>query len=172
MTGGIPCVGRWVFKLRTHRPREGLTVSGLPLHGHWVFNRATYRPWEGVRTVFAISIFRAVIEGLNVFDVLFTKLISLQHSLPSFLFTTLSFATLVHFLSSCTIKEWFRKVRESETRIEEIRNDDGRKQTGLFNGLFPYLRNRNRLSRQAKKMTEDVKMLIDESSKFNEVAFG
>ncbi|KAL2336509.1 hypothetical protein Fmac_010955 [Flemingia macrophylla] len=70
-----------------------------------------------------------------------------------------------------TVKEWFRKVREYETRIEEIRNDEGHKVTGLFNGLFPYLRNRHRLSRQAKKMTEDVKTLIDESSKFNEVAF-
>ncbi|KAL2336508.1 hypothetical protein Fmac_010954 [Flemingia macrophylla] len=70
-----------------------------------------------------------------------------------------------------TVKEWFRKVREYETRIEEIRNDEGHKETRLFNGLFPYLRNRHRLSRKAKKMTEDIKMLIDESSKFNEVAF-
>ncbi|KAL2336514.1 hypothetical protein Fmac_010960 [Flemingia macrophylla] len=70
-----------------------------------------------------------------------------------------------------TVKEWFRKVREYETRIEEIRNDEGHKETGLFNGLFPYLRNRHRLSRQAKEMMENAKTLIDESSKFNEVAF-
>nr|KYP47023.1 Disease resistance protein At4g27190 family [Cajanus cajan] len=72
-----------------------------------------------------------------------------------------------------TVKDWFQKVDEFETRMEGFGNDEGHRKTGLSlsNGLFLYLRNRHRLSRQAKKMTEDVRKLLDESSKFNEVSY-
>lgn len=71
------------------------------------------------------------------------------------------------------VKEWFQKVDEFETRMKGFENDEGHRKTGLSlsNGLFLCLRNRHRLSRQAKKMTEDVRKLSDESSKFNEVSF-
>ncbi|TKY63988.1 Disease resistance protein RPS2 [Spatholobus suberectus] len=70
-----------------------------------------------------------------------------------------------------TVNEWFLKVSEFEIKVEEFGNDEGHRKTGLSNGLFAYLRNRHRLGRQAKEMAEDVKKLIDESFKFNEVAY-
>lgn len=41
----------------------------------------------------------------------------------------------------------------------------------MSNGLFAYLRNRHRLGREAMEMAEDVKKLMNESTKFNEVAY-
>ncbi|KAL3009019.1 hypothetical protein AAZX31_07G062800 [Glycine max] len=71
------------------------------------------------------------------------------------------------------VKEWSRKVDEFKTELEKFRNDEGHTKTGLSNVLFlfPYFWNRHRLGRQAKKMAEIVKILIDESAKFNEVSY-
>ncbi|KAG5021819.1 hypothetical protein JHK85_018161 [Glycine max] len=71
------------------------------------------------------------------------------------------------------VKEWSRKVDELKTELEKFRNDEGHRKTGLSNVLFlfPYFWNRHRLGRQAKKMAEIVKNLIDESAKFNEVSY-
>ncbi|KAL3008978.1 hypothetical protein AAZX31_07G061100 [Glycine max] len=71
------------------------------------------------------------------------------------------------------VKEWSRKVDEFKTEVEKFRNDEGHRKTGLSNVLFlfPYFWNRHRLGRQAKKMAERVKNLIDESAKFNEVSY-
>ncbi|TKY63981.1 disease resistance protein [Spatholobus suberectus] len=64
------------------------------------------------------------------------------------------------------VKNWFEKVEEFTTDNQKFQNDEGRKKTQWYN-----LMNRYRLGKQAKKMAEDVKKLIDESSKFNEVAY-
>ncbi|KAG4400471.1 hypothetical protein GLYMA_07G065600v4 [Glycine max] len=71
------------------------------------------------------------------------------------------------------VKEWSRKVDEFKTELEKFRNDEGHTKTGLSNVLFlfPYFWNRHRLGRQAKKMAEIVKNLIDESAKFNDVSY-
>jgi len=71
------------------------------------------------------------------------------------------------------VKEWSREVDELKTKQEKFRNDEGHTKTGLSNVLFlfPYFWNRHRLGRQAKKMVERVKNLIDESTKFNEVSY-
>ncbi|KAL3009011.1 hypothetical protein AAZX31_07G062400 [Glycine max] len=71
------------------------------------------------------------------------------------------------------VKVWSRKVDEFKTELEKFRNDEGHTKTGLSNVLFlvPYFWNRHRLGRQAKKMAEIVKNLIDESAKFNEVSY-
>ncbi|RZC01728.1 Disease resistance protein [Glycine soja] len=71
------------------------------------------------------------------------------------------------------VKVWSRKVDELKTELEKFRNDEGHTKTGLSNVLFlvPYFWNRHRLGRQAKKMAEIVKNLIDESAKFNEVSY-
>ncbi|KAH1240850.1 Disease resistance protein [Glycine max] len=71
------------------------------------------------------------------------------------------------------VKEWSRKVDEFKTELEKFRNDEGHTKTGLSNVLFlfPYFWNRHRLGRQAKKMAERVKNLIDESAKFNDVSY-
>ncbi|KAH1240880.1 Disease resistance protein [Glycine max] len=71
------------------------------------------------------------------------------------------------------VKEWSRKVDELKTELEKFRNDEGHTKTGLSNVLFlfPYFWNRHRLGRQAKKMAEIVKNLIDESAKFNDVSY-
>ncbi|KAH1240865.1 Disease resistance protein [Glycine max] len=71
------------------------------------------------------------------------------------------------------VKEWSRKVDEFKTELEKFRNDEGHRKTGLSNVLFlfPYFWNRHRLGRQAKKMAEIVKNLIDESAKFNDVSY-
>ncbi|KAL2625540.1 hypothetical protein AAZV13_07G058850 [Glycine max] len=69
------------------------------------------------------------------------------------------------------VTEWFRKVEECKTEVEEFGNDEGHRKTRLLHDLFPYLWNRYRLGKQAVEMTEDVKNLIDECSKFKEVAY-
>ncbi|RDX89010.1 putative disease resistance protein, partial [Mucuna pruriens] len=70
------------------------------------------------------------------------------------------------------VTEWLRKVGEVETKVDEFGNDEGHRKTRLSNGLFPYLWHRHRLGRQAKKMVdEDVKKLIDELPKYDEVAY-
>ena len=71
------------------------------------------------------------------------------------------------------VKEWSREVDELKTELQKFRNDEGHTKTGLSNVLFlfPYFWNRHRLGRQAKKMAERVKNLIDESAKFNEVSY-
>ncbi|KAH1240870.1 Disease resistance protein [Glycine max] len=71
------------------------------------------------------------------------------------------------------VKVWSRKVDEFKTELEKFTNDEGHRKTGLSNVLFlfPYFWNRHRLGRQAKKMAESVKNLIDESDKFNDVSY-
>ncbi|KAG5036938.1 hypothetical protein JHK86_017778 [Glycine max] len=69
------------------------------------------------------------------------------------------------------VTEWFRKVEECETEVEEFGNDEGHRKTRLAHDLFPYLWNRCRLGKQAVEMTENVKNLMDECSKFKEVSY-
>ncbi|KAK7292732.1 hypothetical protein RJT34_15584 [Clitoria ternatea] len=59
---------------------------------------------------------------------------------------------------------WFEKVDEIVTEKVRFQNDEGHTKTRCSNGLFAYLRNRHRLGRKAKKMVEDVKLLIDKSN--------
>jgi len=70
------------------------------------------------------------------------------------------------------VTEWVRKVGEIETVIDEFENDDGHKRARSPNCyVFPYLWNRHKLGRKAKKMEVDVKKLIDESPEFDEVSY-
>ncbi|KAL9304023.1 hypothetical protein ACSQ67_021286 [Phaseolus vulgaris] len=70
------------------------------------------------------------------------------------------------------VTEWVKKMSEIETIVEEFENDDGHQRARSLNCyVFPYLWNRHRLGRQAKKMEEDVKKLIHESPKSDEVSY-
>ncbi|KAL2336159.1 hypothetical protein Fmac_010605 [Flemingia macrophylla] len=64
------------------------------------------------------------------------------------------------------VKEWLQEVSEFESKFENFRINEGHTKLG-----FPHLKNRHRLGRRAKKMTVEVKNLIDESPKSDEVAY-
>jgi len=68
--------------------------------------------------------------------------------------------------------EWVRKVSEIETKVEVFENDVGHKSARSPNYyVFPYLCNRHRLGRQAKKLEVHVKSLIDDCPEFDEVSY-
>jgi len=68
--------------------------------------------------------------------------------------------------------DWVRKVSEIETVVEVFENDAGHKRARSPNCyVFPYLWNRHRLSKEAKKMKVDVKMLIDDCPEVDKVAY-
>jgi len=70
------------------------------------------------------------------------------------------------------VTEWVRKVSEIDTTIEVFENDDGHTKARSPNCfVFPYLWNRHRLGRQAYKEKVNVKRLIDESPKVDEVLY-
>ncbi|KAL2336070.1 hypothetical protein Fmac_010516 [Flemingia macrophylla] len=64
------------------------------------------------------------------------------------------------------VTKWLLEVSEFESEFEKFKNDEGH--TKL---RFPHLWNRHRLGRRAKKMTMQVKNLVDESPKSDEVAY-
>ncbi|KAG2380649.1 Disease resistance protein [Vigna angularis] len=68
--------------------------------------------------------------------------------------------------------EWIQKVREIRTTVEDFENNNGHQKARFLNCyVFPYLWNRHRLGRKAKKFELDVKKLIDESPKFDEISY-
>ncbi|KAK7382048.1 hypothetical protein VNO80_00707 [Phaseolus coccineus] len=70
------------------------------------------------------------------------------------------------------VTEWVKKVSEIETIVEKFENDDGHQRALSLNCyVFPYFLNRHRLGRRAKKMEEDVKKLLHEFPKYDEVSY-
>ncbi|KAL2336050.1 hypothetical protein Fmac_010496 [Flemingia macrophylla] len=64
------------------------------------------------------------------------------------------------------VTDWLWKLDEFESEFEKFKNVEGH-----TNSRFPHLWNRHRLGRQAKKMTMEVKHLVDEFPKSDEVAY-
>jgi len=70
------------------------------------------------------------------------------------------------------VNKWVQKVSEIETIAEVFENDAGHKRARSPNCfVFPYLWNRHKLGRQAKKLEMDVKTLIDDCPKLDEVSY-
>jgi len=70
------------------------------------------------------------------------------------------------------VTEWTQKVSEIETIVEEFENKNGHKRARSPNCyVFPYLWNRHRLGRQAKKLELDVKRLIDDCPNLDDIAY-
>ncbi|XP_014515315.2 probable disease resistance protein At4g27220 [Vigna radiata var. radiata] len=70
------------------------------------------------------------------------------------------------------VTEWNRKVSEINITVEEFENDDGHEKAQSLNCyVFPYLWNRHRLGRKAKKMEVGVKKLINESPGLDEISY-
>ncbi|KAL2336077.1 hypothetical protein Fmac_010523 [Flemingia macrophylla] len=64
------------------------------------------------------------------------------------------------------VTKWLSEVGEFEFEFEKFMNDESHIESG-----FPYLWNRYKLGKRAKKMIMEVKNLVDESPKFDEVAY-
>jgi len=70
------------------------------------------------------------------------------------------------------VTEWVRQVSEIETKVEVFENDACHKRARSPNCyVFPYLWNRHKLGRQAKKLEVDVQKLIDDCPEFDVVSY-